>query len=187
MRKSSNSSRLQLDADHYERGTYTSVQFKGFAGRFLASICSSKAFLYGGLHLIHYTEQLLSATTEAEAEREILDQILPSLLHLSSNISEPPSEYVISLPLSPEDKSRLAEFHLRGHLNHMGEDSLNLLNKTARDYKFLMEFGVTNPSVLLAGIYRVQAKTIHQRLYLARSQGLISSFGRGRTQSQERS
>jgi hypothetical protein len=153
----------------------------------MASICTSMAYEGGGLHLVQFTQQLLSARTVIEAEYELQSLIDPSTMRASSNLLEPQSAYLIGLPLTPEDRSRLAEFHIRGHLKHISEDSLNLLEKTARDYRFLLEFGVTNPSVLLAGIYKVQVKTVHQRLYLARSQGLISSLGHGRTQTSERS
>ena len=186
MRKSLYSFFSGPDFEHFERGTYLTMHLKESQGLLLATTCSSKAFPAGGFHLFDYRQQLLNARSESEAESELHEKVVPEIVHLASNLIEPKAPYSIQLQLAPDEKSGMAEVHLRAQLGHLSDEVLPLLERTVRDYKFLLEFGVTNPSVLLAGIYRVQTKTVQQRLYLARKQNLITSLGRGRTQSEER-
>jgi hypothetical protein len=65
----------------------------------------------------------------------------------------------------------------------LGVPELSITTFTALNYKLLTEWLETSPSQVLAGVERVSATTIRNRLYSAREIGILGKPGAGRRSS----
>lgn len=156
-------------------------------GRFLAEIAGSQKNRSEEFHFVHFSVQVLNARSEQSGIGEVAERVFPVVGQMiSGTLGSQDDQYFLELPISPEEKFKLAKVHLENFKDRYSGTNESLLWQTARDYKFVVQFGVTSPAVLLAQVHHTQPKTIQQRLYLARNQGLLNSFGRGRTQTEER-
>jgi len=75
----------------------------------------------------------------------------------------------------PDSKKRtaLAMMHLAGHWKDMSI-GLTVLERTAEEYLFLKQFGISNVAQTIASIEGVSSvRTIHERIFLAKQKRLI--------------
>lgn len=75
----------------------------------------------------------------------------------------------------PEKEKRvgLAMMHLAGHWKDMSF-GLSVIERTAEEYKFLKQFGISNIAQVIANIEGISSiRTIHERIFLAKQKKLI--------------
>jgi hypothetical protein len=75
----------------------------------------------------------------------------------------------------PDPKKRigLAMMHLAGHWEAMSL-GLSIVERTAEEYKFLKQFGISNVAQIIAHLEGVQSvRTIHERIFLAKQKKFI--------------
>lgn len=141
----------------------------------------------GHFSLVLHLELILNAQTERSAlpeVEELIDSVVLKLARRTGAIASTTS-FIAKL-----DKSRafsLATTHLLAHRSYGNESnsSTSLVLKTSREYELAVQFGVSNPTALLATLDSTSVKAIQRRIYLARQQGILESFGQGRTSPSE--
>jgi len=75
----------------------------------------------------------------------------------------------------PDSKKRvaLAMMHLAGHWRDMSV-GLSVIERTAEEYKFLKQFGISNVAQIIANLEWISSvRTIHERIFLAKQKKLI--------------
>lgn len=75
----------------------------------------------------------------------------------------------------PDSKKRvaLAMMHLAGHWRDMSI-GLSTIERTAEEYKFLKQFGISNVAQIIANLEGVSSvRTIHERIFLAKQKKFI--------------
>jgi hypothetical protein len=75
----------------------------------------------------------------------------------------------------PNSKKRvaLAMMHLAGHWRDMSV-GLSTIERTAEEYKFLKQFGISNVAQIIANLEGVASvRTIHERIFLAKQKKFI--------------
>jgi hypothetical protein len=75
----------------------------------------------------------------------------------------------------PNSKKRisLAMMHLAGHWRDMSI-GLSTIERTAEEYKFLKQFGISNVAQIIANLEGVASvRTIHERIFLAKQKKFI--------------
>lgn len=75
----------------------------------------------------------------------------------------------------PDSKKRvaLAMMHLAGHWKDMSV-GLSTIERTAEEYKFLKQFGISNVAQIIANLEGVSSvRTIHERIFLAKQKKFI--------------
>lgn len=166
-----------------------SGNLRKFGEQLVASFWVSRLFDSGGYHLVLAQEFPLSAKTERLAIIETRTGVEELLAWHSNFASEPAGDFQMSLLPGKDRRELVALDHLkklRLFVPTLSEPQ-SVIARTALEYKFLVEFGIKSPSAVIAREELMQVKSIQQRIYLAREQGLLSSHGRGRTSSLEES
>ena len=75
----------------------------------------------------------------------------------------------------PDSKKRvaLAMMHLAGHWKDMSA-GLSVVERTAEEYLFLKQFGISNVAQIIANIEGISSvRTVHERIFLAKQKKLI--------------
>jgi len=159
------------------------AQLNTFNGQMVASLWATRLFPSGFVHLVLAQEMPIRAQTEREALSELNSIVMgfmsPSLL----NTPEPTHGYRMRLLPEKSEREEIAIQHLKAHaknINRTNSES-TVVFETARDYVLLVEFGISNPSSVIARINFLRPKSIQQRIYLARENGILTSHGQGRT------
>lgn len=169
------------------RNYVISVEFKKVTGRIVSDWWVSRLEQKGHFSLVLHLELILNAQSERNAlpeVEELIDSVVLKLARRTGVITNTAS-FITKL-----DKSRafsLATTHLLAHRSYSNESnsSTSLVLKTSREYELAVQFGVSNPAALIASLDSTSVKAIQRRIYLARQQGALESFGQGRTSPSE--
>lgn len=154
--------------------------------------CASEWFITrrektGRLNLILHLEMLLNSKSEGAASHEVEVLLESSILDLARRMPETNDRSPLTVRVPKELGAALAMVHIVEHRRTPSslESPSSLIRKTAFEYELATQFGVNSPALLIASLTSTPVKTIHQRIYLAREQGIIKSFGKGRTSAIE--
>jgi hypothetical protein len=77
--------------------------------------------------------------------------------------------------ITPDRSKRagLAVMHLAGHWKEVST-GLSVAERTAKEYKFLRQFGVSNVAQIIRDVEGVESiRTVHERIFLAKQKKLI--------------
>lgn len=161
------------------------AHLKKYSGQLMANLWVTKLFPSGFVHLVLAQELILKSQSEKSAGSE-LDEIVDGwLIRNVSNQPEPADGYQMSFLPGKNEREEIALEHLslQGDKSTHSDNAASVIFQTARDYTLLVEFGISKPSAVIARKNLLQAKSIQQRIYLAREQGILKSHGKGRTSS----
>ena len=161
------------------------AHLKQYNGQLIANLWVTKLFPSGFVHLVRAQELLLESQSEKSSGRE-LDKIVAGwLTQDATNKAEPTGGYQMSFLPGKNEREGIALEHLalQSEKSALLNSDSSVILQTARDYTLLVEFGIAKPSAVIARKDLLQAKSIQQRIYLAREQGILKSHGKGRTTS----
>lgn len=161
------------------------ANLKKFGSQMIASVWITKTFQSGFIHLVAAQEVLLRSQSERSAGAELDELVAGQVSALKSISSEPSDGYQMSFLPGKNEREGIALEHLHLQQNKVSRKGYegSVIHYTARDYTLLVEFGISNPAAVLARTQLLQVKSIQQRIYLAREQGILQSHGKGRTSS----
>ena len=78
-----------------------------------------------------------------------------------------------SFSMGQSKRAALAMMHLSGHWKDMSL-GLSVVERTAEEYKFLKQFGISNVAQIIADIEGISSvRTVHERIFLAKKKKLI--------------
>lgn len=165
------------------RNYVISVEFKKRTGGLVSDWWVTRMEQTGFFSVVLHLELALNSPSERSAlseVEELTDSLVLKLARRGGNITDAPSF------ITKMDKSRafsVATTHLLAHRSTgmASDSSSSLVLQTAREYALAVQFGVSNPAALIASLDSTSVKAIQQRIYLARQQGILESFGHGRT------
>ena len=165
--------------------TVLTAHLKTFNGQMVASLWATRLFSSGFVHLVLAQEMPIRAQSEKEALSElgsiVRSLISPTLL----NAREPAHGYQMRFIPEKDEREDIAVQHLKAHAKSrtLTQSDSTVIFETAKDYVLLVEFGISNPSSVIAKTKLLRPKSIQQRIYLARESGILQSHGQGRTTS----
>lgn len=157
-----------------------SVEFKKREGRIVSDWWVSRLELPRRFSLVLHLELVLNSKSERSALSEVEELIESVVLKLARRTEAITNTSPFITKLDNSRAFSLATTHLLAHRNEFKSHD-GLILKTSSEYELATQFGVSNPAALLASLDSTSVKAIQQRIYLARQQGLLESFGQGRT------
>lgn len=143
---------------------------------FVADTWVSLLYRNGPVAVAHLTLAVLgdNEAWASQRTRFILSDILQMSLKLAGGYGAPHVEG--SAPVEH------AQLHMEQHYRRIEELFETPLEETVALYELLSSFHIHNPAVLIAEQMGVKSvRTVHDRLATARKQGLLTTYGRGRS------
>lgn len=125
----------------------------------------------GSLHVMGTMRFPILGETEDEARRRC-GFLLEDVLYISQVFYG--GEGLIGKVIPDRDKrTKLAIMHLAGHWKEVSA-GLSVLERTAEEYKFLRQFGISNVAQVIREVEGVESiRTVHERIFLAKQKKLI--------------
>lgn len=172
---------IPVDSIFLGDGQVVTANYRRSGRQTRATVWASRMFTPMDLHLVSGLEVSLPVSSERRAGDALGELLTNGYWSFLRSMAAPLSDYQMDLLPPKGERVPIALLHLSELKKSLTDDIATAVEATARDYRLLVEFGVSTPGTALARAEGVAPKTIQQRIFHAREQGLLPSHGRGRT------